>query len=255
MVEAGLQNWGPSPWPWSLLGRGVSSPKQGNTTRAWKSLNVQSWGSPRRGWGMGDKELAGLMGQGQQEERGVFRKAGNAQNLREAGGWKGAGRQQAKSGWKDARAAGGAEPGPDPWPAEEGSHQDPGRVRCWWAIGAACRPGLDGSSAAGRGQSLRTGTLDTRPPCAELPEAAPRMASLGPRGGQEAGLCQFRGHWPRRGPAQELEGVGTEGSPHRVADLTLRLGRQPSGPPRACVGLLEAAIPLESPCKPGAVYR
>lgn len=128
-------------------------------------------------------------------------------------------------------------------------------MRCWWAIGAACRPGLDGSSAAGRGQSLRTGTLDTRPPCAELPEAAPRMASLGPRGGQEAGLCQFRGHWPRRGPAQELEGVGTEGSPHRVADLTLRLGRQPSGPPRACVGLLEAAIPLESPCKPGAVYR
>lgn len=59
------------------------------------------------------------------------------------------------------------------------------------------------------------------------------------------------------GPAQELEGLGTrtEGSPHRVADLTLRLGRQPSGPPRACVGLLEAAIPLESPCKPGAVYR
>lgn len=99
VVEAGLQNWGPSPWPWSLLGRGVSSPKQGNMTRAWKSLNVQSWGSPRRGWGMGDKELAGLMGQGQQEERGVFRKAGNAQNLREAGGGRGqAGSRQSLAG-------------------------------------------------------------------------------------------------------------------------------------------------------------
>lgn len=195
------------------------------------------------------------MDQGQQEEREVFRKKQEIPKTSVRGWWKGAGRQQAKSGWKDARAAGGAEPGPDPWPAEEGSHQDPGRVRCWWAIGAACRPGLDGSSAAGRGQSLRTGTLDTRPPCAELPEAAPRMASLGPRGGQEAGLCQFRGHWPRRGASTGAGGRGDRGEPSQGSRLNPQTGQAAQGSPRACVGLLEAAIPLESPCKPGTVYR
>lgn len=92
VVEPGLQNWGPGPWPWSLLGRGVSSPRQvswGGTTRAWKRLDVQSWGSPRKGWGGGDKALAGLMDKVQQEERGVFWKAGNTQILGEGAGGRG----------------------------------------------------------------------------------------------------------------------------------------------------------------------
>ena len=68
----------------------------GDTTRAWRRLNVQSWGSPRRGWGAGDKELAGLTDKAQQEENEVFQKAGNTQILSAGWGWEGAGRQQGK---------------------------------------------------------------------------------------------------------------------------------------------------------------
>lgn len=49
------------------------------------------------------------------------------------------------------------------------------------------------------------------------------------------------------GPAQELEGVGTEGSPHRVADLTLRLGRQPRGPPEPVWGFWKLQFPWSHP--------
>lgn len=99
------------------------------------------------------------------------------------------------------------------------------------------------------GAGLRTGTLDPRPPRAELPKAAPRMASLGPWEGQEAGLCQFRDHWPRPGPGTGAGGRGDKGrgEPHRVADLSLRLGRQPSGPPEPVWGFWKLQFPRSHP--------
>lgn len=158
----------------------------------------------------------------------------------------GAGRQQGKSGWKDAQATGGAEPA-DPCPAEEGSHQGPGRVRCLGGSVPA-RAGWRQCGWEGAGPQDR---------CPGHPTPTCRAAQGSAQNGQ-SGATGRAGGWalsvPRPlatpgGPAQELEGVGTRtaGSPHRVADLTLRLGRQPSGPPEPVWGFWKLQFPGSRP--------
>lgn len=147
------------------------------------------------------------------------------------GGGRGQAGSRGKSGWKDAQATRGPGPAPNPCRAEEGSHQGPGRVRCWWAIGAACWPGLDGGCAAETG----AGPQDRYPghPDPHM-QSCPRQrqsGQCGAMGGQEAGLCQFRDHWPCLRPGRRAGGLG---EPSQVAELTSGWAGSPAAPQSLC---------------------
>ena len=63
------------------------------------------------------------------------------------------------------------------------------------------------------------------------------------------------GHAGRPSTGAGGRGNKDSGEPSQGSRLNAQAGQAAQWSPRACVGLLEAAIPRESPCKPGAVYR
>lgn len=160
------------------------------------------------------------------------------------GGGRGQAGSRGKSGWKDAQATRGPGPAPNPCPAEEGSHQGPGRVRCWWAIGAACWPGLNGGCAAETG----AGPQDRYPghPDPHM-QSCPRQRPEWPVWGHgRAGGWALSVPRPLAMPEARQKGWRAGGA-LTGSRVNLRLGRQPGGPPEPVWGFWKLQFPSSCP--------